>query len=258
MKIPTASHPDPAAAPQEHKPSFLRDLRNYMLAGLLVAAPVGITWWICAGIFNWIDSLLRDPITQHVKRLMPSGYVDYVNFPLYGAGIIGVVVFLIILGAVAQNFVGRRIIRMFQFVMLRVPIVNWVYNTTLQISEALLSSNRQTFSRVVLIEFPRPGLYAVGLVTNQANTSTFVNLSSRDDLIFIFVPTTPNPTSGWLFIASEADTYPLNITVDEAIKMVVSGGVAVPDALNFPIASSTEIAAAAGAPHPIRVGGGAA
>lgn len=208
--------------------SILRELRNHLLTGLLIAAPLGVTWYICAGLFDWIDGLLREPIKAYLAKNYPAYFAWTIEYQLHGIGILGVLFFLIATGMLARNVVGRQLIRWLQRVLLAIPIVGWVYNASQQISEAIFDRKKGLFQRAVLLEFPRKGIWTLGFVTGQANTRPFQDAAGTEDLVFIFIPTTPNPTSGWLIVVPVEETHPLDITIDEAIKLVISGGVMLP------------------------------
>lgn len=225
MRLSELENVSDAPAPRR---SFWRELRAYIITGLLIAAPVGITWWICVGVFNWVDGLAREPVKAFLKQLYPQIFPETLEYPLYGVGILGVLLFLVFTGAVARNVLGRQGILLMQRILLRLPFVGWVYNAVQQISNAVLARDKGLLQRAVLVQFPRQGIWSIAFVTAPARIDAFERITGSDTLLFLFIPTTPNPTSGWLIAMPESDTYPLDITVDQAIKLVISGGVVLP------------------------------
>ena len=195
---------------------MLRRIRVYFLTGLLVLAPLAITAYIVYRLFIWVDHLLGTTLR--------GGYIRPGGVP--GLGFLTVLLIITITGALANNFLGRQLGTLFESMLLRVPLLRGVYGTLKEIGEAILSDRKNAFQRVVLVEYPRPGLYSIGLVTNDA-PSTFDEASGKT-LKGVFIPTTPNPTTGPLIYCVEDLMIPTTLRVEQAIKMVVSGGVVVP------------------------------
>jgi uncharacterized membrane protein len=183
-----------------------RKLRAHFLAGILVTVPLGLTIWIFVWIFNGIDNLLQ-PLIERI-----FGH----DIPGVGFGITILLVYII--GLIVSNVLGRRILRYGETVLNRVPIVRYVYNGIRQIMQAFAAPDKTGFMDVVLVEFPRRGTTTLGFVTNETLDA------SGKKLLNIFIPTSPNPTSGFLQILTEDQVIRTSLSVDDALKMVVSGG----------------------------------
>ena len=184
----------------------VRKLRAYFLAGILVTVPLGLTVWILIWIFNGIDSFLQ-PIVERI-----FGH----NIPGVGFGVTVVLIFIV--GIIASNVLGRRFLRYGESLLNRLPVARYLYNGIRQIIQAFAAPDKTGFMQVVLVEFPRKGTRTLGFVTNETPDE------SGKKLLNIFIPTSPNPTSGFLQIIEEDQVIRTNLSVDDALKMVVSGG----------------------------------
>jgi uncharacterized membrane protein len=196
-------------------------LRGYFLAGLLVAAPIGITFYIAWLFISFVDA--------RVKPLIPPRYnpETYLPFSLPGIGLIVVVVFLILMGALAAGVVGRAIEQVGRSVLTRMPIVRSIYGAVKQIFETVLAQQSTSFREVVLFEYPRRGIWALGFITGATPGET-QRVGNGEEVLNVFMPTTPNPTSGFIFMLPRSEVHPLSMTVEEGLKMVVSGGIVTP------------------------------
>ena len=195
---------------------MLRRIRMYFLTGLLVLAPLSITGYIVYRLFVWVDHLLGTTLR--------GGYIRPDGVP--GLGFLTVIVIIVLTGALANNILGRQLGALLETLLLRVPLLRGVYGTLKEIGEAILSDRKNAFQQVVLIEYPRPGMYSIGLVTGDA-PATFDEASGKT-LRGVFLPTPPNPTTGPLVYCADDQIIPTTLRVEQAIKMVVSGGVVVP------------------------------
>lgn len=202
-------------------------LRRVLVAGMLVWVPVGITVLVLQLLIDLADQTLK---------LIPEPYRPEA---IPGLGVVLSLVLLFITGLVAANVFGKRIIGLWEAVLRRIPLVRTVYTAAKGFLEMVLSGKRGSFSKVLLIEYPRRGIYCIAFQTS----STVGQLATHTpDSVCVFVPTTPNPTSGFLVVAPQKDLIELDISVEDAIKLVVSVGVVVPDPDNLP-----RVDAAAGA-----------
>lgn len=195
-------------------------LRAYFLAGILVTAPIAITVYLTYSFLLWIDS--------KVTPLIPPGYNPngYLPFSMPGLGLVIAVVFFILVGWFAKNIFGRLVIRVSEGIVHRLPIVRTIYKGTKQVFETVMGNQAQAFREVVMFEFPRRGLWALGFVTST--TKGEVQRLTAEEVVNVFYPTTPNPTSGFLIFIPKKDLIFLSMTVEEAIKMIVSGGILTP------------------------------
>lgn len=200
-------------------PLFAR-LRAYFFAGILVTAPIGITLYLTWLIIDFIDGT--------VTPLIPARYnpETYLPFGVPGLGVIVAVVFLTLVGALTAGLVGRWIVRLFDRLMQRMPVVRNIHSALKQILETVLAQQSKAFRQVVLVEYPRRGIWAIGFITGD--TLGEVQHLTEDDVVNVFLPTTPNPTSGFLLFVPRSDVFVLSMTVEEGIKMVVSGGIVTP------------------------------
>ena len=185
---------------------LLRKLRTHFFAGVLITVPLALTVWILVQIFNWIDGFLQ-PVVKPI-----FGH----EIPGLGFGITVVLVYLV--GVIASNVLGRRLLRYGESLLERVPVARHLYTGIRQIVQSFSEPRKTGFMQVVLIEFPRKGTRTIGFVTNESPDA------SGKKLLNVFVPTAPNPTSGFLQIVEESEIIRTEISVDAALKMVVSGG----------------------------------
>jgi uncharacterized membrane protein len=195
-------------------------LRAYFLAGILVTAPISITIYIAWLIISSIDAA--------VNPLIPERYnpETYLPFALPGLGLVVLLVMLTLIGALTAGYVGRTIMSAYEVLLARMPVVRSVYSALKQIMETILAQQSAAFSQAVLVEYPRPGLWAIAFITGR--TEGEVQNLTADETINVFLPTTPNPTSGFLLFVPKKDLIPLSMTVEEAIKMIISGGIVTP------------------------------
>ena len=199
---------------------LLHRLRNYFLTGIIVAAPIGITLFIAWQFITFVDNRVT-PLIPH--RYNPESYLP---FDIPGLGLIVAVVVLTLVGAVTANFLGRTIVAIGERLVARMPVIRTVYGALKQIFETVLAQSSTSFREVVLVEYPRSGLWAVAFVTSQ--TKGEISRVGDPDLANIFLPTTPNPTSGFLLFVPRKDLISLHMTVEEGIKLVISGGLVTP------------------------------
>jgi len=207
----------PPPQPITLRPTLWQRLRAYFLTGLVVTAPIAITIYLA-----W---LFIDSIDRVITPLVPPRYSPetYLPFGIPGFGVIVVVVFITLLGALTANFLGRYLLGLGERLVSRMPIIRTVYGTLKQIFETVVSQSSASFKEVVLVEYPRTGLWAIAFVT--ADTSGEISRSFDDDMVNVFLPTTPNPTSGFLLFVPRRDLIHVNLSVEDGIKLVVSAGI---------------------------------
>jgi uncharacterized membrane protein len=207
---------------REHKirPGLWGRLRGYFLAGLLVVAPVGITFWLSWLVLSFIDA--------RVTPLIPEAYNPntYVPFGIPGLGVLILILFITFTGALTRMLLGRWIVHGGEHLLSRMPVVRSVYSATKQIVETVLAHQSDAFRQAVLFEYPRRGSWAIGFVTGR--TIGEVQNMTEDEVVNVFLPTTPNPTSGYLLFLPRRELVELSMTVEDAIKMIISGGIVTP------------------------------
>ncbi|MDT8395709.1 MAG: DUF502 domain-containing protein [bacterium] len=200
-------------------------IKKYMLTGLLVLVPLALTWWVLLSLFHWTDRTLR---------LIPPMYRPeaLIGFPIPGLGLILTVAIIFVIGALVANVAGRKLISTGEKILEKIPLLRWFYFSTKQIMEAVFVKGQDSFRRAILLEYPRKGIYSIGFITGEARGEIKDRIPGRS--MTIFVPTTPNPTSGYLVVVPENELIPLNWSVDEAFRMIISAGVVMPgDVSNF-------------------------
>lgn len=209
------------------RPRPMARIRNYFFTGLIIAAPLAITIYIVWGFVNWIDGW--------VKPLIPARYDPdlLLPFKVPGVGVVIAFVLITLLGFFAANLLGRTLVNYGERVLGRMPFIRSIYGGLKQIFETVLASNAPTFNQVVLIEFPRRDTWSIAFVATPARGEVREALQrgtgSEDEIMSIFVPTTPNPTSGYLLFAKRSDCIPLAMTIEEGAKLVISAGLVTPE-----------------------------
>ncbi|MFY7697551.1 MAG: DUF502 domain-containing protein [Legionella sp.] len=191
-------------------------LRSYLLAGLVVWFPIIITFVVLRFIVDLLDQTIA---------LLPYAYrpEQLVGVHLPGAGVILSLVVLLATGLVATNFLGQRLMGWSESILERIPLVRSIYNASKQIIQAIFSTNSEAFRKVLLIEYPRKGTWTLAFQTGVG--SEHVNRHLNMEMVSVFVPTTPNPTSGFLLMLPKSEVVELSMTVDEALKFTISLGV---------------------------------
>lgn len=205
----------------------MKAIRRYLVAGILVWAPLAVTYWLlkfAVGIMDrtlqWIPARYQPGFL--LQRLFDTA--EPVHIP--GLGVILAVAVLLLTGILAANFVGRAFVGGWESLMHRIPVVRSIYSAAKHFAEVVFSDSGQSFKNVLLIEYPRKGLYSLAFQTSSALGE--VQGRTGEDVICCFVPTTPNPTSGFIIVVPRKDVTVLDMTVDEALKMIISLGVVVP------------------------------
>ena len=199
-------------------------LRGYFFAGLLTVAPIGLTLWLFWVLLKFVDGRITPLIPQNYN---PNTYLhSIIPFEVPGVGLIVLIIALIIIGALARMLLGRTVVRISENLVNRTPVVRSVYGATKQIVETVLKSQSDAFRQVVLFEYPRRGNWAMGFVTGT--TKGEIQALTDDDVVNVSLPTTPNPTSGYLLFVPRRELMPLSMSVEEGIKMIISGGIVTP------------------------------
>lgn len=199
----------------------LARLRAYLFTGILVTAPITITIYLTYLFLTYVDS--------YVARLLPQEWYHalYGGTTAPGIGLIIAITFFICVGWFATNFLGRIVIRVSEYIVDRMPVIRTLYNGTKQIFETVVGGQSNAFREVVLLEYPRKEVWTLGFVTGTCAPE--IKSAHSAEMINVFVPTTPNPTSGYLLFVPKSDLIYLNMTVEEGVKLVVSAGIIVPE-----------------------------
>jgi len=194
-------------------------LRNYFLAGILVTAPIGITLYTAWAVISWVDKTVAGALGP----FNPNMYLP-VNVP--GVGLVILAVALTLIGFLTANFLGRVLLRWGEDVVSRMPIIRSFYGALKQIFESILGKKATSFREVVLVEYPRREMWTLGLVIGE--TYGEIQEKTPERLFNIYLPTTPNPTSGYLVFLPRSQMTTLDMTVEDCMKMIVSGGIVTP------------------------------
>ncbi|MDA1090866.1 MAG: DUF502 domain-containing protein [Proteobacteria bacterium] len=199
---------------------FGQRMRAYFFAGILVTAPISITLYLAWLFIGFVDS--------KVTPLLPVKYnpETYLPFAVPGVGLLILILALMIIGALTAGFMGRLWMRLSERVLARMPVIRNVYSAFKQIFETVFADKSSAFREAVLVEYPRRGMWAIAFITGR--TEGEVQNMTEEECINIFLPTTPNPTSGFLLFVPKSDLISLSMSVEEAIKMVISGGIITP------------------------------
>jgi uncharacterized membrane protein len=193
-----------------------KSLRGYLITGLIVWLPILIT----IGVLRFIIDLLDNTLA-----LIPKGYQpeQLIGHYIPGLGVILSLILLLITGMIATNYFGQRLVAWGEALLSKIPLVRSIYNTVKKVINAIFSTNSEAFRKVVLIEYPRNGLWSIAFQTGTGNAEIGAQL--QDEMISVFIPTTPNPTSGFLMMIPKRDAVELNMSIDEALKFIISLGV---------------------------------
>lgn len=222
--------------PTPRKPGLFARLRAAFLTGLVVVAPIGLTAYVIWTVIGWVDGwvLTFVPASYHpdalINRLL--GYTDpadQIHVNLRGVGVIIFLIFTIIVGWIAKGLVGRSLLKWAESLVDRTPIVRSIYNGVKQIAETVFAQTDTSFDKACLIEYPRKGIWAIGFVSTTAKGEVVQRTPESETMLSVFVPTTPNPTSGFLLFFPQSDVILLDMSVEDAAKLVISAGLVYPN-----------------------------
>lgn len=196
-------------------------MKKYFITGLLIWVPLAITAWVLALIVRTMDqTLLLLPDALNPERLL--------GFYIPGIGVIATLLVVFLTGLVTANIIGQRLLRFWEGVLSRIPVVKSVYYSVKQVSDTLFSSSGEAFRKALLVQYPRQGIWTIAFQTGQPGGDVVNHLPG--DCISVYVPTTPNPTSGFFLMLPRKDVIELDMSVDEALKYIISMGVVAPPA----------------------------
>lgn len=194
-------------------------MKRYLIAGLIVWVPLGITIWVIHWLLTSLDQILLVLPTS----LQPH---QLFGFDIPGLGVVVAFVILFLTGVVAANFFGQRLIHAWEAILGRIPFVKSIYSSVKQVSDTLLTGRGNAFRKALLVEFPRPGCWTIGFLTGSPASAVATWLD--DEHVSVYVPTTPNPTGGYFVMMPKEQVHELDMTVDEALKYIISMGVVAP------------------------------
>lgn len=197
-------------------------IKRYLITGLLVWLPITITLWVVTYIVS---------TTDHLFNLLPTQWQpeSYLGFNIPGLGFILAIVVLFVTGVLGANVLGRKVIEGWDSLLGRIPVVKSIYSSVKKVSESLLSDNSRSFKTPVLVPFPQSDIWTIAFVSGSLSEALQQGLPENEEYISVYVPTTPNPTGGYYIFVRKQDIRPLAMSVDEALKYVISLGMVAPD-----------------------------
>lgn len=202
---------------------FFASLRNTFIAGLAVIAPGILTVWLIWNVVTWIDSKVLPLIpARFLPHQLASGDVP-------GIGVLIFVIFTLIMGYLTRGFVGRTIVGWGERIVETMPVVRTIYNAVKQIADTILARNTPTFDKACLVQYPRPGIWALAFISTTTRGEIGERLSGDGEMISVFLPTTPNPTSGFLLFVPRRDVIELDMGIEDTAKLIISAGLVYPE-----------------------------
>ena len=219
--------------PQPHrKPGPLAGLRASFLTGIVVIAPIALTIWLIWTMMGWVDSV--------VLPLVPARFLPEQNIGinLRGVGVIIFLIFTVLVGWVAKGLIGRSLLRFGESLVDRMPVVRSIYSGVKQIAETVFAQSERSFEKACLVQYPRKDIWAIGFISTPARGEVNARAETASNLLSVFVPTTPNPTSGFLLFFPREDVIELEMSIEDAAKLVISAGLVYPPEPAAPPAGS--------------------
>ena len=209
---------------------LIAGFRNSFLTGLVVIAPVALTIWLIWSVIGWIDGFVLPfiPNLYHPDNILNTIFGQDVAINIRGLGVVVFLLFTTFVGWIAKGFLGRSLIRVGENLVRRMPVVRSIYSGVKQIAETVFAQSDRSFEKACLIEYPRKGIWAVGFISTEAKGEVKYKVKSNSDLLSVFVPTTPNPTSGFMLFFPRNDVIELEMSIEDAAKLVISAGLVYP------------------------------
>ncbi|QFT80964.1 hypothetical protein FIU89_10115 [Roseovarius sp. THAF27] len=239
---------DPPPPPK--KPGRFAGLRASFLTGIVVIAPVVLTIWLIWTLVGWVDGFVLPFVPDiYQPEYLVNRFVlgntrpddaDWVHFNIRGLGVIVFLVFTLFVGWVAKGLIGRSLIRYGESLVDRMPVVRSIYSGVKQIAETVFAQSERSFEKACLIQYPRKGIWAVGFISTQAKGEVADKAQISEDMLSVFVPTTPNPTSGFLLFFPRSDVIELDMSIEDAAKLVISAGLVYPGQNGKAVPSDSE------------------
>jgi len=230
---------DEPHTPERRPRRLLSGFRASFLTGLVVIAPIGLTIWLMWTVTGWIDSWVLPLVPTDLR---PE---QYIGINLRGVGVIIFLIFTVIVGWMAKGLMGRSLLNWGESLVDRMPVVRSVYNGLKQIAETVFSQAESSFEKACLVQYPRKGIWAIAFISTDAKGEIDAKIPIDGHLTSVFLPTTPNPTSGFLLFVPKTDVIELDMSVEDAAKLVISAGLVYPNGKDptRPVGTKTEKAA---------------
>ena len=217
--------------PPPPRRGFLAGTRSNFLTGLIVIAPIGITIWLLWTLVGWIDSWVLPFIPAAYNPAILINQYTGLEVDIRGIGVVTFLIFTVTIGWLAKGLIGRSLIRWAESLVLSIPLIRSLYSGLKQIAETILQQGQQNFDKACVVEYPRKGIWAIAFISTKAK-GEIARRHGPEDMVSIFLPTTPNPTSGFLLFVPEKDVIVLDMSVEDAAKLIISAGLVYPNADN--------------------------
>ncbi len=225
---------DNQQAPKRRRGLF-SNLRASFLTGLVVVAPIGLTGWLIWTVVGWVDSFVWPFVpdayqpTELLNRWLGRTGEDRIEVNVRGIGVIVFLIFTIFVGWMAKGLIGRSFLRWAEGLVDRMPVVRSIYNGAKQLAETVFSGSDTSFEKACLVQYPRKGIWAIAFISTSAKGEIRANIPIDEEKVAVFLPTTPNPTSGFLLFLPKSDVVPLEMKVEDAAKLIISAGLVYPN-----------------------------
>ncbi len=212
--------------PKKKRHPILGGLRASFLTGLIVIAPIGLTIWLIWTVVGWIDGWVLPLVPANLR---PE---QYIGINLRGVGVIFFLIFTVLVGWLAKGLIGRSLISWAEGVVETLPVVRSVYGGLKQIAETVFTQSDTSFDKACLVQYPRKGIWAIAFISSTAKFEIDEKMPGEEEKVSVFLPTTPNPTSGFLLFLPRSDVQELDMTVEDAAKLIISAGLVYPTSKN--------------------------
>lgn len=218
------------------RPGLIARLRSNFLAGLIIVAPIGLTLWLIWTVVGWVDGWVWPfvPDAYHPEALVNrilgrTDPAEQISVNVRGIGVVIFLIFTVIVGWIGKGLIGRSFLGIGERLVDRTPVVRSIYNAAKQIAETVFSQRDTSFDKACLVEYPRKGIWAIAFISTNAKGEIDAKLTDGEPIVTVFLPTTPNPTSGFLLFLPRRDVKVLDMTVEDAAKLVISAGLVYPN-----------------------------
>jgi uncharacterized membrane protein len=221
---------EPAPTPPRRRHGLLSGLRASFLTGLVVIIPIGLTLYLIWVVTGWIDSWVLPfvPAAYRPDTLIRHYFGEDTALHVRGVGVVVFLIFTVFIGWIAKGLIGRSFLHWTEGLVDRMPVVRSVYNGLKQIAETVFAQSEQSFEKACLVEYPKEGIWAIGFVSTRAKGEIAAKFQPDDEILSVFLPTTPNPTSGFLLFVPARDVRMLEMKIEDAAKLIISAGLVYP------------------------------
>ncbi|PHQ84497.1 MAG: hypothetical protein COB65_05380 [Thalassobium sp.] len=224
--------------PEPHRRGLIARIRGNFLAGLIIIAPIGLTLWLIWTVVGWIDSWVwpfvprgyqPEELVNWVNQMIRGPEAERISVNVRGIGVFVFLTFTVFVGWLGKGLIGRSFLRWGEGIVERMPVVRSIYSGVKQIAETVFSQRDTSFDKACLIEYPRKGIWAIAFISINAKGEIRTKIHGDKEIVTVFLPTTPNPTSGFLLFLPRDEVIELDMTVEDAAKLVISAGLVYPN-----------------------------